>query len=147
MSIIYHPNGFFVFNYNFSPVEKQPCFPFLFLTKFFPGSIISLHGLVAQLGAHHIRIVGVGSSNLLKSTTREPDELTNCDLYGWQFVRPGVSAEFSGQITKEAIAFGKTQAIASFGSHSHNEMRYFLTKHCGIRMNLLELTAKEHGYD
>ena len=26
------------------------------------------HGLVAQLGAHHIRIVGVGSSNLLKST-------------------------------------------------------------------------------
>ena len=25
-------------------------------------------GLVAQLGAHHIRIVGVGSSNLLKST-------------------------------------------------------------------------------
>ena len=27
-----------------------------------------IHGLVAQLGAHHIRIVGVGSSNLLKST-------------------------------------------------------------------------------
>ena len=26
------------------------------------------NGLVAQLGAHHIRIVGVGSSNLLKST-------------------------------------------------------------------------------
>ena len=26
------------------------------------------HGLVAQLGAHHIRIVGVGSSNLLEST-------------------------------------------------------------------------------
>ena len=26
------------------------------------------YGLVAQLGAHHIRIVGVGSSNLLKST-------------------------------------------------------------------------------
>ncbi len=30
--------------------------------------IILRHGLVAQLGAHHIRIVGVGSSNLLKST-------------------------------------------------------------------------------
>lgn len=28
------------------------------------------HGLVAQLGAHHIRIVGVGSSNLLKSTKK-----------------------------------------------------------------------------
>ena len=28
-----------------------------------------------------------------------------------------------------------------------NEMRYFLTKDCGIRMKLLELTAKEHGYD
>ena len=52
-------------------MEKQPCFPFLFLTKFFPGSIISLHGLVAQLGAHHIRIVGVGSSNLLKSTNKK----------------------------------------------------------------------------
>ena len=29
---------------------------------------LNLYGLVAQLGAHHIRIVGVGSSNLLKST-------------------------------------------------------------------------------
>ena len=29
------------------------------------------NGLVAQLGAHHIRIVGVGSSNLLKSTMKE----------------------------------------------------------------------------
>ena len=29
------------------------------------------YGLVAQLGAHHIRIVGVGSSNLLKSTKRK----------------------------------------------------------------------------
>ena len=28
------------------------------------------NGLVAQLGAHHIRIVGVGSSNLLKSTNK-----------------------------------------------------------------------------
>ncbi len=28
------------------------------------------NGLVAQLGAHHIRIVGVGSSNLLKSTMK-----------------------------------------------------------------------------
>ena len=30
-----------------------------------------LSGLVAQLGAHHIRIVGVGSSNLLKSTKKK----------------------------------------------------------------------------
>ena len=30
-----------------------------------------LLGLVAQLGAHHIRIVGVGSSNLLKSTKKK----------------------------------------------------------------------------
>ena len=30
-----------------------------------------LLGLVAQLGAHHIRIVGVGSSNLLKSTNKK----------------------------------------------------------------------------
>ena len=29
------------------------------------------YGLVAQLGAHHIRIVGVGSSNLLKSTNKK----------------------------------------------------------------------------
>ena len=29
------------------------------------------YGLVAQLGAHHIRIVGVGSSNLLKSTKKK----------------------------------------------------------------------------
>ena len=32
-------------------------------------------GLVAQLGAHHIRIVGVGSSNLLKSTIERKYEL------------------------------------------------------------------------
>ena len=31
-------------------------------------NFVVVHGLVAQLGAHHIRIVGVGSSNLLKST-------------------------------------------------------------------------------
>ena len=30
-----------------------------------------VNGLVAQLGAHHIRIVGVGSSNLLKSTNKK----------------------------------------------------------------------------
>ncbi len=29
---------------------------------------LNVNGLVAQLGAHHIRIVGVGSSNLLEST-------------------------------------------------------------------------------
>ena len=35
------------------------------------------YGLVAQLGAHHIRIVGVGSSNLLESTKSHP--------LGWLF--------------------------------------------------------------
>ena len=30
-----------------------------------------LHGLVAQLGAHHIRIVGVEGSNPFKSTKRK----------------------------------------------------------------------------
>ena len=31
---------------------------------------IRVHGLVAQLGAHHIRIVGVEGSNPFKSTKR-----------------------------------------------------------------------------
>ena len=35
------------------------------------------YGLVAQLGAHHIRIVGVGSSNLLKSTAQRAKMQTN----------------------------------------------------------------------
>ena len=38
----------------------------------FHGAIIPTHGLVAQLGAHHIRIVGVESSNLFKSTSKTP---------------------------------------------------------------------------
>ena len=43
------------------------------LTSAFLEIIIVLtYGLVAQLGAHHIRIVGVGSSNLLKSTRKRP---------------------------------------------------------------------------
>ena len=36
------------------------------------NSRVTNNGLVAQLGAHHIRIVGVGSSNLLKSTRNPP---------------------------------------------------------------------------
>ena len=32
---------------------------------------IPVHGLVAQLGAHHIRIVGVEGSNPFKSTKRK----------------------------------------------------------------------------
>ena len=48
-----------------------------------------LNGLVAQLGAHHIRIVGVGSSNLLKSTKRKAIErwlflfLQDADRKNW----------------------------------------------------------------
>ena len=34
------------------------------------GAIIFMHGLVAQLGAHHIRIVGVEGSNPFKSTKK-----------------------------------------------------------------------------
>ena len=41
------------------------------------------NGLVAQLGAHHIRIVGVGSSNLLKSTSKK-DRLWAVFLLGGQ---------------------------------------------------------------
>ena len=33
---------------------------------------IPVHGLVAQLGAHHIRIVGVEGSNPFKSTNKPP---------------------------------------------------------------------------
>ena len=52
----------------------EVCPPLLFrLTNPNSGSIMSWSfGLVAQLGAHHIRIVGVGSSNLLKSTNKKP---------------------------------------------------------------------------
>ena len=32
---------------------------------------IRVHGLVAQLGAHHIRIVGVEGSNPFKSTNKK----------------------------------------------------------------------------
>ena len=43
-----------------------------FLTTGASGAIMATaNGLVAQLGAHHIRIVGVGSSNLLKSTNKK----------------------------------------------------------------------------
>ena len=42
-----------------------------FLTFPASGSIILLaYGLVAQLGAHHIRIVGVEGSNPFKSTKK-----------------------------------------------------------------------------
>lgn len=43
------------------------------MTKYPVRNIITSfqNGLVAQLGAHHIRIVGVGSSNLLKSTNKK----------------------------------------------------------------------------
>ena len=33
--------------------------------------MFTFHGPVAQLGAHYIRIVGVGSSNLLRSTKKK----------------------------------------------------------------------------
>ncbi len=49
-----------------------------------------IFGLVAQLGAHHIRIVGVGSSNLLESTKGVPDEHSPHHLYGGRNVRAGL---------------------------------------------------------
>ncbi len=47
-----------------------------------------VYGLVAQLGAHHIRIVGVGSSNLLKSTKKEGEAFASPS-----FLRPQRSFE------------------------------------------------------
>ncbi len=56
------------------------------------GSIISVvsHGLVAQLGAHHIRIVGVGSSNLLESTKNDSHPVGWLQLFIniWRFGIP-----------------------------------------------------------
>ena len=40
---------------------------------------IRVHGLVAQLGAHHIRIVGVEGSNPFKSTKKKNHP------FGWFF--------------------------------------------------------------
>ena len=48
---------------------------FVMLDKVIIPQYNSNNGLVAQLGAHHIRIVGVGSSNLLKSTIERKYEL------------------------------------------------------------------------
>ena len=42
--------------------------------------MISEYGLVAQLGAHRIRIARVGSSNLLESTTKIIPTRTGGDL-------------------------------------------------------------------
>ena len=66
----------------------EVCPPLLFrLTNPNSGSIMSWSfGLVAQLGAHHIRIVGVGSSNLLKSTKRNT-------TFGWCSFWYGIHAE------------------------------------------------------
>ncbi len=52
------------------------CFLFLLTNACLGGIIVKQlgHGLVAQLGAHHIRIVGVGSSNLLESTKQVKGE-------------------------------------------------------------------------
>ena len=41
------------------------------------------YGPVAQLGAHHIRIVGVGSSNLLGSTNKNTTTLVVVFLLGF----------------------------------------------------------------
>ena len=46
-----------------------------------------INGLVAQLGAHRIRIAGVGSSNLLKSTNKK------ATLKGWFSYWYGIHAE------------------------------------------------------
>ena len=46
------------------------------------------YGLVAQLGAHHIRIVGVGSSNLLESTKQKAPPKGWCFLLGGRRFEP-----------------------------------------------------------
>ena len=53
------------------------------LDKWGQGDIIFLYGLVAQLGAHHIRIVGVGSSNLLKSTNKKAGHPLGRPVFCW----------------------------------------------------------------
>ena len=40
------------------------------------------NGLVAQLGAHHIRIVGVVGSNPIRSTTKDFDKYSLCSQIG-----------------------------------------------------------------
>ena len=62
--------------------------PFYFLcADFFENGF--LYGPVAQLGAHYIRIVGVGSSNLLGSTTSEQGPLcSDVFLCPWQKKTP-----------------------------------------------------------
>ena len=43
-------------------------------------------GLVAQLGAHRIRIAGVGSSNLLESTNKSPAHMGGAFIgISWRF--------------------------------------------------------------
>ncbi len=49
--------------------------------------IHTVFGLVAQLGAHHIRIVGVGSSNLLKSTKEKHHSIGVVFLFGMAFTK------------------------------------------------------------
>ena len=49
---------------------------------------IRVHGLVAQLGAHHIRIVGVEGSNPFKSTKRKTT-LSGGLSFGTAFTQKG----------------------------------------------------------
>ena len=89
--------------FSFSFKSVQPCanldircgfavffsfFPWKILTSVPRGAIIMRskeyrYGLVAQLGAHHIRIVGVVGSNPIRSTKQEKSE----PVSDWKRVR------------------------------------------------------------
>ena len=67
---------------------------------FLRGYNFSVAGLVAQLGAHHIRIVGVESSNLFKSTSKPPtfvDQTNVGGLHDIYFVNDVALIMFSGK--------------------------------------------------
>ena len=66
------------------------------------------HGLVAQLGAHHIRIVGVEGSNPFKSTKKEVTFVYQKLLLFYPSRRLGISSRFSVYI------------ISPYGAVSHH---------------------------
>ena len=57
------------------------------------------YGLVAQLGAHRIRIAGVGSSNLLESTKKEDH------LSGWSSFLVDLKRRFEDHKCNMPVAY------------------------------------------
>ena len=80
-------------------------------------------GLVAQLGAHHIRIVGVGSSNLLKSTKQKHHPLGGASVwYGIcarRFERSNPTVRWT--VGRRRLDDGETFVFISKGNENANE--------------------------